>query len=240
MIESLLFVIFIVIMLFLYAWPISLPLLIYCIIKKRQNKKEFKNTVIHKNGYINNGNYYLNRIQDAYIDIDNYKLKDFDSNDLEALKLYFGSLFLEFEKAYNNIDYKTLYNLCTHSLYSLYSSDLNVKSKLCQKKTIDNVEIEKMVIYNSVKDEKEHKVYVMIRINSINYTQNAYGTVIAGNAYSKTSEEFIVTFIKMANIKDESVRCPNCGAMINSTKCEYCNTEFKQYDFKICSINKLV
>ncbi len=236
MIETLLFIIVLFIFLLLWAWPISVPILIYCIIRKRKNKQQFKNSLIYKN----NGRNYFNDIKDTYIDIDEYKLKHFDTNDLGALKNYFGNLFLEFEKAYNNVDYNTLYNICTRSLYNLYRSDLDVKTKLLQKKTIDNVVINKMVIYNSTKNEDEHKVYVMIAIDSINYLQNSNGKIIAGNAVNKIHEEFIITYVKQLKKDEKSSRCPNCGAMINSTKCDYCNTEFKEYDFRICSINKLV
>ena len=231
----LVFVIFIV-FLFFWAWPISFPILIYCIIRKRKNKQKFKESLINRN----NGGYYFNNIKDTYIDIDDYKLKHFDTNDLGALKNYFGNMFLEFEKAYNNVDYNTLYNICTRSLFNLYKSDLDVKTKLLQKKTIDDVNIDKIVIYNSTKNEDEHKVFIMIGIDSINYLQNSNGRVIAGNALNKIHEEFIVTFVKKLKKDEKSSRCPNCGAMINSTKCEYCKTEFKEYDFRICSINKLV
>ena len=226
----------IIVFLFFWAWPISFPILIYCIIRKRKKKKKFKESLINRN----NGGYYFNNIKDTYIDIDDYKLKHFDTNDLGALKNYFGNMFLEFEKAYNNVDYNTLYNICTRSLFNLYKSDLDVKTKLLQKKTIDDVNIDKMVIYNSTKNEDEHKVFIMIGIDSINYLQNSNGRVIAGNALNKIHEEFIVTFVKQLKKDEKSSRCPNCGAMINSTKCEYCKTEFKEYDFRICSINKLV
>lgn len=219
----------VILMIFWMTWPISLPFLIYYIVKKNSNRKAFKKTLIQRES-----------VKDTYIDIDDYKLGYFDTNDLGTLKNYFGGLFLDFEKAINNIDYNTLYNICTPSLYELYSSDLKVNLKLGEKKFIEDPKIEKMVIYNTTKNKTEQIVSVMLRLESRNYTMNQSGRITSGNSLNPVHEEFIVNFIKKFKKDEESSRCPNCGAMIKNTKCEYCNTEYKQYDFRINSISKLV
>ena len=239
LVQMCLFVVVVLIVLFLWAWPISFPLLIYYIYKKNKNKKYFKSTIINKNGNITNG--LFNNIQDTYVDINDYKLEWFDTNDINVLKKHFGNLFIDFEKSLNNLDYNTLYNICTPSLYELYHSDLTVNLKLGNKKIIDNVSIEKMVIYNTTKTEEEQKVYVMLEMKSNSYTMNSSGKIASGSPMLPLKEEFIVVFIKKLKKKDtDQSRCPNCGATVTSTRCEYCKTEFKQYDFKIDAIRKLV
>ncbi len=235
--EVVLLIIFLVFILFFMTWPISLPILIIYLIKKNKNKKYFKSTVLNRN----QSNIYFSNIQDTYIDISDYKLEWFDTNDLDVLKSYFGNMFLDFERAYNNVDYNALYNLCSPSLYDIYKNDLNVNLRLGDKKIIDNVSIEKLVIYNTTKNDDEQKVYVMLELKSNNYVMNTSGKVISGNPVKPQSEEFIVTYVKSLKKKDEkSSRCPNCGATVTSTKCSYCNTEFKQNEFRIDTIRKLV
>ena len=239
LVKTLIIIIIVLLFLFLWAWPISFPLLIYYIYKKNKNKKYFKSTVINKDRYQNNG--FFNNIQDTYVDINDYKLEWFDTNDIDVLKRHFSSLFIDFERALNNLDYNTLYNICTPSLYELYHSDLTVNLKLGNKKIIDNISIEKMVIYNTTKNDEEQKVYIMLEMKSNSYTMNSSGKITSGSPMLPVKEEFIAVFVKKLKKANEGqLRCPNCGATVTSTKCEYCNTEFKQYEFKIDTIRKLV
>ena len=34
--------------------------------------------------------------------------------------------------------------------------------------------------------------------------------------------------------------CPNCGAALTGSKCDYCNSKIKDIEFKISSIKKIV
>ena len=216
-------------------WPISLPFFIFYLYKRNKNKKEFKNNVVY---YPKSS---LNYVKDNYVDIDAYKLEHFDANDLGMLKNYFSTIILDFEKAYNNIDYNALFNICGNSLYNMYKTNLQMNSKFGEKKIIDNVSIQKLVVYNSKKGNGEHIVNVMARIRSISYTQNSDGKIISGSPMNPIDEEFDITFVKELNEKNkDQMRCPNCGAVVNSTKCDYCKTEFKNYDFRIESFKKLV
>lgn len=223
------YIVVLILMLFFMIWPISVPFLIYYIIKKKQNKTALKKTIITRSP-----------VYDSFVDISSYKLEHFNTNDLPVLKAYFGDIFIQFEKAYNNVDYNALYNICVPSLYELYKSDISIKLKLGEKKIIDDPSIEKIAITNSIKNDDQHEVQVMIRLKSKSYSITDTGKVISGNAVKPVEEDFLITFVRTFN-KDakETLRCPNCGATINSSKCEYCNTEFKQYDFKIYAINKL-
>ena len=43
--------------------------------------------------------------------------------------------------------------------------------------------------------------------------------------YTKKIKEYINLKVELATNK--STHCPNCGALITSSKCEYCGTDFE-------------
>ena len=221
---NIVFVLFLIVFLFLLFWPISIPLLIYCIIRKKQNRNYFKNNVVIT--------------KHDYIDIDPRDLAGFDITDVSKLKVYLFDIFDRFEKAYNSLDYNTLYNLSTSELYNKYHTKLVVNTKLDEKAIIEAIELKKMIIFAAISSEKQQKVITVIEMSYINYTQNSKGKILRGQPNKKITEKFEVEFIKSLN-GTENYRCPNCGANTSGTKCDYCNSTI-DCDFKISSIRKII
>ena len=114
-VESIGFFIFVIIFLFCFFWPISLPLLIIYIVKRKKNRKQFKAMNIS--------------YKKEYKDIDYVKLQGFDTN-ISNLKMYLYDIFLKFENAYNNLDFNTMYNLCTERMYDMYHTNITLNLKL--------------------------------------------------------------------------------------------------------------
>lgn len=224
-VESIGFFIFVIIFLFCFFWPISLPLLIIYIVKRKKNRKQFKAMNIS--------------YKKEYKDIDYVKLQGFDTN-ISNLKMYLYDIFLKFENAYNNLDFNTMYNLCTERMYDMYHTNITLNLKFEEKKIIDQIKIEKMIVYDVFASEFKQIVYTLIKISSISYTQKTNGKIVSGSPTKPITESFEVTFIKTFKQKDK-YKCPNCGASVNGSQCEYCQSKIDNSgDFRIDSIKKIV
>lgn len=221
---NIVFVMFLIVFLFCLFWPISLPLLIYYIIKKKNNRNYFKDNVV--------------TTKKDYTDIDPRDLVGFDITDVSKLKVYLFDIFDRFERAYNSLDYNTLYNLSTSELYNKYHTNLVVNTKLDEKRIIEKIELKRMIIFSASSDEKQQCVITLIEMSYIDYTQNSKGRILRGQPNKKITEKFEVEFVKSLNGTD-SYRCPNCGANTSGTKCDYCKSTI-DCDFKINSIKKII
>ena len=174
-----------------------------------------------------------------YKDIDYVKLQGFDTN-ISNLKMYLYDIFLKFENAYNNLDFNTMYNLCTERMYDMYHTNITLNLKFEEKKIIDQIKIEKMIVYDVFASEFKQIVYTLIKISSISYTQKTNGKIVSGSPTKPITESFEVTFIKTFKQKDK-YKCPNCGASVNGSQCEYCQSKIDNSgDFRIDSIKKIV
>ena len=221
---NIVFVLFLLVFLFFLFWPVSVPLLIYYILKKKNNRNYFKDNVV--------------TTKKDYKDINPSDLAGFDITDVSKLKVYLFDIFDRFEKAYNSLDYNTLYNLSTPDLYNKYHTNLVVNSKLDEKRIIEQVELKRMIIFSASSTEKQQRVISVIEMSYINYIQNSKGRILRGEPNKKITEKFEVEFIKSLNGTD-SYRCPNCGANTSGTKCDYCKSTI-ECDFKIDSIKKII
>ena len=86
-------------------------------IRKKINHNFFKNNVI------NNQIYQDVSFQDEknrYADITKKELEEFNTQDLKSFKNYFYNLFIDFETAYNNLDFNMLKTLSTKQLFQNY------------------------------------------------------------------------------------------------------------------------
>ena len=218
------FVICFIVILFFMIWPISIPFLIIYLIKRNNNRKYFKSTVVNSST--------------VYKDISPDKLVGFDITDLSKMKIFLYDIFYRFETAYNSLDYNTMYNLCTSKIYGMYQTNMNINSKFDQKRIIEAIELKDMIIYGAYASDKKYVVYTMIEISYINYTQTSKGKIMSGNPSKKVTERFEVTFVKELSNK-KNYRCPNCGANVTSTTCDYCKSKINDFEFKIDSIRKI-
>ena len=223
--EPILILIILIFVLILCTWPISLPFLIIYIIKRAKNKKTFKSLIISNSNELK--------------DVSESKLSGFDITDISNLKKYLYDIFYKFETAYNNVDYNTMYNLSTPKLYDLYHTNIVLNLKFDEKKIIDNIVLEKMLITDAYSSSNKQVITTAIDISYLNYTMKSDGKIVNGNPTKMIKERFEVIFIKNFDKKDSS-RCPNCGANVTGSTCEYCNSSISSSDFRIDSIKKIV
>lgn len=226
MIETFFIIVGFIIILLLLYWPVFLPILIIYLIKRRKNRNLFKSMVV--------------KTKRDYADIDSSKLEGFDTNDIDKLKIYLFDIFYRFETAYNSIDYNTMYNLSTEYLFDMYRTSITINQKFNEKKIIEQIELERMFIYDTQAFQNQQIIYTLIEISYINYTQNSNGKIISGNPTKKIKESFEVTFVKKFK-NNNKYKCPNCGASVNGSVCDYCKSKLDNTgDYRIDSIKKIV
>lgn len=226
MIETFFIIVGFILILLLLYWPVFLPILIIYLIKRQKNRNLFKSMVV--------------KTKRDYTDIDSSKLEGFDTNDIDKLKIYLFDIFYRFETAYNSIDYNTMYNLSTEYLYDMYHTSVTINQKFNEKKIIEQIELEKMIIYDAQTFQNQQIIYTLIEISYINYTQNSNGKIISGNPTKKIKESFEVSFVKQIK-NNNKYKCPNCGASVNGLICDYCKSKLDNTgDYRIDSIKKIV
>ena len=221
--------IFLSIFLIELCWPIILPLLIISMIKKNRSNQQFKNNVIY---YKNNKN--------KYVDVSKAELANLDISDINKLKDYLYGIFSVFEAAYNNLDYNKMSSVSTAKLYNDYHTNILLNLKFMQKKIIDHLKREDVIIYSIVSNGNEKlaytRIYTMIKVEYASYMIDSTGKVISGSMVP-TTESFEVLFIK----KNSKVnKCPSCGANVDKEYCDYCKTKVNDNDYKIDSIRKII
>lgn len=195
--------------------------------KKSDNNKYFKNNVVD--------NYKKNK----YTDISKRKLSEFNTDDLDAFKDYFYKMFYNFEKACNDVDYNMMKNLSTKQLYNNYYTGISLDLSSGKKRIISNIKREDVIIYEVYSSNQKQVVNAMIEVSYISYMIDKSGLIIKGDRDKKVTEKFEVTFRKDF-INDSIKKCPNCGASVTGSKCEFCKTNFKNDEFKISDIKKII
>ena len=213
-------------MLAIYFWPFLLPVFIISLIRKNASNKKFKSNVIR------------HEEKKVYQDVDATKLAEFDVTDITILKNYLFDIFTNFEQAYNALDYNGMYNNSTEKLYNSYHTNIMLNLKFAQKKIIENIKRKNVIIYDTLVTTRKQLIQTMIEIEYISYTEDHSGKIISGSPKPIT-EKFEVIFVKYYG-ENQNNKCPNCGASITGEKCEYCNTTFRNSDFKIDSIKKII
>ncbi len=213
----------------IYFWPIFIPIFIFSAIRKNMANKKMKQNVIHAE----EKSVYNKR----FTDINKEELRSLEINDINQLKQYLYAIFLDFEKAYNNLDYKTMNKNSTSKLYNTYHSAILLNLKFAQKKIIDNIELKRMFIYSSMNSQYRQTIYTTIEIEYVSYMEDYSGQIISGTTEPIT-EAFEVVFVK--SVQKDGIKCPNCAATVTDGVCDYCGTEVKSTDFEIDSIKKIV
>lgn len=205
-------------------------------IKRKNNHKYFKNNIIN-NKLDNNVVNALDKKR-TYEDVSKTALAKFNTDDINLLKDYFYNMFLDFEKAYNNLDYNTMKLLSTKQMYHNYYTGISLDLKVGRKRIINDIKKKKVIIFELDSTIAKQIASAMIEIEYVNYTIDKNGKVISGSR-NKTAEKFEVMFRKDFERKDV-IECPNCGANVVGNKCEYCRSNIKNVDFKISSIKKII
>lgn len=109
-------------------------------IKRSFNHNYFKNNVV----------LYNNKIpKKTYVDISKKELATFNTDDLNTFKNYFYKLFIEFETAYNNLDYNTMKSLSTKQLYENYYTGITLDLEVGKKRIINNIQKKQVIIYET-------------------------------------------------------------------------------------------
>ena len=222
---------FFLVMLFEIFWPILIPIFIISQIRKNKSNKAFKNNVI-------NTNHNKEQLKKMYKDVDQSKLQELDLDDINKLKGFLYEIFLQFETAYNDLDYNTMVNTTTSKLYNAYHTNILLNLRCAQKKIIENITLKKMTIYDIFCTTRKQVISTVIEIEDVSYMQDHNGKIVSGST-SPVTEKFEVIFVKNYD-NQASVKCPNCGASVSGSKCEYCGTQVRVTEFRIDSIKKII
>lgn len=201
------------------------------IMKKANNAKYFRNNIVNfTNGY---------RPEQKYIDIDTNKLSEFNVSDLAAFKNYFVNIFINFKKACNNLDYELMQSVTTNQIYQNYKTGIDLDLKDGNKKVLDDINVNKIVIYDLKSSDTNQTVYTMIEVSYFSYTIGKNNTVVKGDRTKKITEKYEVDF-KKTFITEEKTNCPNCGSILKEGICQYCKTSIHNVQFEISSIKKII
>ena len=209
--------------------------------RRSRNHIFFKNNVVRtisNNETIGNDK---KKNKNVYNDVSKSKLAMFNTDNLDLLKDYFYDIFLRFENAYNNLDYSEMKILSTKQLFQNYYTGITLDLKIGQKKIINNIVRNRVIIYELDSTIAKQTLSAMIEISYITYTINSKGYIISGSRDNMVTERFEVTYRKDFNKNvNDIIKCPNCGATTTGNKCEFCRTIIKNDEFKISSIKKII
>lgn len=227
------FIFSIIMILLYYLIPFILVLIIYKYIRKNNNKRYFRNNVVFLENNLNST--FVNKYQDVSLD----KLQRFNTDNIDLLKDYFYNLFLQFENAYNNLDYNKMKMLSTKELFYNYYTGINLNLKGNKKRVIENIQKEDVILFELDSSSIKQVATLMIKISYNTYMVNKDNMVVNGNKSEVVTEKFEVSFRKDFG-KNQIIKCPNCSANISGSICEYCHTQIDNIEFKINSIKKIV
>lgn len=86
-------------------------------------------------------------------------------------------------------------------------------------------------------NEDVYEIKVLLQSRYMDYIISLDdGNYVSGNNSSRIQVDYMLTFQKKANTKDQSIarKCPGCGAPMSvntSGKCEYCGAIYNQEDY---------
>ena len=180
-----------------------------------------------------------NKYKRIYNDVTRDKLIKFNTDNINELKKYFYEKFVQFEQAYNSLDYNTMKILSTKQLYNNYYTGITLDLRAGKKRVITDIENKKVILFELDSTTIKQVASLMVEISYFNYTLDKNGYIISGSRENKITEKFEVEFRKDFERKDV-LTCPSCGAKVVGNKCDYCRNPIKNVDFKISSIKKII
>lgn len=162
-----------------------------------------------------------------------------DVEDIPSFRDMLFDKFILFENSYNSLDYEMMKACCSKELFDKYYTNIILNLNIGNKRILNNVEKERLLIYDLKSSKTEQVVSAVIEIRYTNYMVNKVGAVISGSRVPK-NERFEVVYKKDFNNVD--INCPNCGAPIIDNRCDFCKTDFfnRESDFVIVSIKRII
>jgi len=147
---------------------------------------------------------------------------------LGSLKHMAFNTFVEIQNAWMNFDYDKLRALCTDELYNTYTAQLDTLKLKNGKNIMTAFDNEEIKIIGIREENKIVTVEVYLRCTFYDYVINdKTKEVIRGTKDRTLTNNYEMQFVRKTNNKKKKVKCPNCGAEVNtvvSTTCEYCGS----------------
>ena len=178
-----------------------------------------------------------------YNDVPDSLIKDFLPNEtIDSLKKKVYDIFYNVQIAWMNFDYDKLKELCSYELATSYISQLeSLKLKNGQ-----NIMSDFVINKNNLISISENVGIINIRY-VLDVTFNDYVINTTNNKVTRGSKDkrinniYLLTYQLDTKIKDNLIKCPNCGATIKPNKegkCEYCHTVLNNINDKIVLVKK--
>lgn len=219
-----------------YLIPFFLIKIIFYSVRKNKSQNYFKNNIVN---YSNSAFTTNISLLDRYKDVSSDKLSRFNTDDIEVLKDYFYDLFLKFEIAYSNLDYNTMKYVSTKEVFHNYYVGINLNLKAGKRRIIENIKKNDVILFELDSSSIKQVATIMVDISYNNYVVDKENNIISGSRDNVITEKFEVSFRKDFG-KNQITKCPNCGANITSSICDYCHTQVDNIEFRISSIKKIV
>ena len=167
------------------------------------------------------------------------KLVDYNIDNIDQLKEYLANQFIEFEKAYNNLDYNLMRELSTSLLFNNYYTGITLDLKFGYKRIINDIKKEKVTVYDICNEDDKQIISSVIKLSYINYKINREGTIVSGDNEKRDTELFEVIF-ERPNLSKNIFECPQCGAEIDGFRCKYCRKTVIDDKFRMNSIKRII
>ena len=152
---------------------------------------------------------------------------------------YFYDIFVNFETAYNNLDYSAMKAVSTTPLFQNYYTGISLDLEVGKKKVINDIERKNVIVYEMDSTIAKQVISAIIEVSYLEYTIDKEGKVVSGSRTKRQTEKFAVVFRKDFAQK-ELTNCPNCGVKLTNGECEYCKTTVSKEQFKIHSIKRII
>jgi DNA-directed RNA polymerase subunit RPC12/RpoP len=162
-------------------------------------------------------------------DISNEEIKKIlPDESLGSLKHMAFETFVAIQNAWMNFDYDGLRKLCTDELYNTYVAQLDTLKLKNGKNIMTAFDNEEIRIIGIKEENKIVTVEVYLRVTFYDYVINdKTKEVIRGTKDQTLTNNYEMQFVRTKHNKKKKVKCPNCGAEVNtvvSSTCEYCGS----------------
>jgi len=199
------------------VWAVAMAILITSTIKREKKKQ------------LQSGNVYNDFDESTFIDISEEKLKEIDVTiNLKDLKNHLFETYKNIQISWMNFENDKIRNLTTDELYNMYSSQLETLKLKGQKNIMDDITLEDIKVIDIRKKDDVININAYLKVKCFDYVMNEKtNEVLRGTSEHKLELEYVITFVKSAERKDNKIKCPNCGALVemnSSTECPFCGS----------------
>ena len=147
--------------------------------------------------------------------------------DKESFKKMVYDKYVLIQKDWMNFNYQGLEKNLTNELYNTYMMQLDVLKLKNQKNIMKDFELIDVKIINIKEENNLLNIETYLNVEMYDYVIDKDEKVIRGSNTHKINIEYLITFVKKSDNKDNIMKCPNCGAsvdIVTSAKCEYCGS----------------